>query len=595
MPTTATARQVLKQNTGSNKNRFANIAWPLIIGFYVLLSFLVISPEGNFPLNDDWVYGYGVKSLLEHGRIEMPSSFSTAFVHIGLGSLVCKIFGYSYTALHWSTALLGVVAIAAFYLVLKELKVRENIAGFVTLMFAANPLIVHLMFSFMTDIPAIAFANLYFLFVLRGIRQNSMPYYLLSSLMLCAAAGVRQGNLLFVVPNFIVLALSIIRKGLNRKDILLVLLLVVFPVALTVGLEAELSQGISKCAEYAGFKQAHTNFFKDMLRVPLQWLFSMTVALGQVSCYFGLYCLPLLVLFMRPIIGNVGRLATWMTLAAVVVSTALTKLVVADKRLMPFSGITLRIPEIGAHNLMGISLPALSNSWRMKLTHLCGVLAFFFLVVLGSGLQRAAALSMRKSVRALMVVFVFASSLVSLGCVTMETVILDIDRHYLIALAPVLIALAVTSRWWKVSSLASALGIVSCLLLVLIAGYSTLATQDHLSWNRARWRAIAKLEAQGINPNVIDGGPEYAFPRDPDLNFQIWRGVPRKSMRDYWRWWRVRDDQYIVSFSPVPGYEEIGREPYFSGLTFGQNYVLTLKRVVPDKPFVGPDQIKQGG
>lgn len=570
----------------------------LAIAFYVGLNLIVISPAGNFPLNDDWVYGYGVKSLLQQGKIEMPSSFSTAFVHVGIGALAAKIFGFSYTVLHWSTAILGIVAVAALYLTLREARVKRSIAGFTTLVFASNPLIVNLCFSFMSDIPSFAFTNLYLLFLFRGVRRNSTIDYLLSSLMLVAAAGVRQGALLYVAANMVVIGLNAVKHGLNKKTLFLFLLLIVLPVAWTVGLESVLEHGATKCAEYTTFKQAHMRFFADLARVPLNWLFSMTVAFGQISCYLAVFCLPLLVLFVPRIIffakQKMSLLTVWAALASAAVAATLTKLVVSDKRLMPFSMNMLRVPEVGAHNLMGITLPALSKTPRVWLTHLSAVFSFLFIVILATQMERAfllvrRALSKKASSwqfsRAVLVSFVVSAAILSLGCVSMETIIMDADRHYLIAFAPSLVAVAVASRWWKVKRP----GLVSCLLLAVIACYSTLATQDYISWNRARWNAIIALESQGVDRSQIDGGAEYVFNLDPDLALQTWRNETRKSMRDYWRWWRVNGDKYIISFSPVPGYEEIARNNYFSGLTFSEKSVLTLKRTVPDKPFVDPE------
>jgi len=592
-----TAREIKQVPELPRQTKTQNWWWLIAIALYVGLNLVFISPEGNFPLDDDWVYAHGVKSLLEHGRIEMPTSFSTAFVHVGIGALACKVFGFSYTTLHWSTAVLGIVAILALYLSLRELGIGRNIAGFSTLLFASNPLIVHVFFSFLSDLPSLAFTNLYVLFFLRGIKRNSLGNYALASLMLSLAAGSRQGSLLFVVPNLAVIALSVAKQGLSRKPLFLVLLLVVLPLVWTAGLESMLENGDSKCIEYTNFKQSHVRFFADALRTPLNWLFSMMVALGQISCYFGLYCLPLLVLFVPKSFRFAKQgwsfLPVWFACAATVVVAALTKLVVADKRSMPFSMNMLRIPEVGAHNLMGVSFPALNRTSRMWLTHISGMLASLFLLVLATGLERCVLLVKRlfagnvdgngyRHIRASIIVFVFAATIVSLGCVAMETVILDLDRHYMIAFAPAIIALAVCARWWRISST----NMLSVWLLIFIAGFSTLATQDYLSWNRARWRAIAALEAKGVDPYVIDGGPEYVFPRDPELALSLWRGWGAKSIRDTWRWWRVRDDQYIISFSPVPGYKEIGRQNYFSGMAFGERAVLILKRIAPDKPLV---------
>ncbi|MBX9877939.1 MAG: glycosyltransferase family 39 protein [Candidatus Obscuribacterales bacterium] len=587
----------IEKTTVKGPSKVGMLSWVAVIAAYLALNLLVISPNGNFSLNDDWVYGYGVRSLIEHGKIEMPTSFSTAFVHVGIGALACKLFGFSYTVLHWSTTILGIVAVAALYLALREVQVKRSIAGFTTFLFASNPLIVNLCFSFMSDIPSFAFTNLYLLFLFRGIRRDSSLNYLLSSVMLVAAAGVRQGALLYVVANLVIIGLSL-RKGNIGKTVLLFLLLIVLPVAWTVGLESVLEHGATKCAEYTTFKQAHLKFVSDLLHSPAKWIFSMTVALGQISCYFAIFCLPLLLLFVPKLFAFAQQRMTlfvaWTSISAAAMATTLTKLVAADGRLMPFSMNVLRVPEVGAHNLMGINLPTLSKSPRIWLTHLSGVFAFLFLTIITSGLERAIVL-IRKAghnsfarKRAILVSFVVVAALLSLGCVSMETIIMDADRHYLIAFAPCLIALAMISRFWKVGRP----GIVSCLLLAVIALYSTLATQDYMSWNRARWQGITELEAQGINPKQIDGGPEYVFSYNPDLALQTWRNDLRKSMRDYWRWWRVDGDQYIVSFSPVPGYLEINRKEYFSGLTFSNRSILILKRVVPDKPFIDPEKHK---
>jgi hypothetical protein len=173
--------------------------------------------------------------------------------------------------------------------------------------------------------------------------------------------------------------------------------------------------------------------------------------------------------------------------------------------------------------------------------------------------------------------------IVTLALVSLQGLVLDLDRYYLVTMAPAMLCLALCWRWlgarplWPLS-----LGLASA-----IACYSVLATQDYMSWNRARWRAIAELESRGVRYDKIDGGPEYNFVRDPNLARSLvlgsgvhafaHRGEPP---RDSWRWWPVQKEDYIVSFSPVPGYDLIARQSYWSGLSFSQREVLVLRRAL---------------
>ena len=70
----------------------------LILGLWVTLAALV-NPIGDFPINDDWVYGSGVNSILQTGGFVLPESAANVFAHVYWGALFCVPFGFSFTAL----------------------------------------------------------------------------------------------------------------------------------------------------------------------------------------------------------------------------------------------------------------------------------------------------------------------------------------------------------------------------------------------------------------------------------------------------------------------------------------------------------------
>ena len=58
-----------------------------------ILALLIINPIGDFPLNDDWAYGWSVNKWLESGEfqiIDWPAM--SLFSHVAWGTLCAKIF-----------------------------------------------------------------------------------------------------------------------------------------------------------------------------------------------------------------------------------------------------------------------------------------------------------------------------------------------------------------------------------------------------------------------------------------------------------------------------------------------------------------------
>ncbi len=112
------------------------------------------NPIGDFPLNDDWVYGLAVKSILEQGEFRMPSPASTdLFPQAYWGALFCLPFGFSFTALRVSTLVLGLVGILATYGIVRQLGAGARFALLAAALVAGNPLYFALANTFMTDVP----------------------------------------------------------------------------------------------------------------------------------------------------------------------------------------------------------------------------------------------------------------------------------------------------------------------------------------------------------------------------------------------------------------------------------------------------------
>ena len=132
--------------------------------------------------------------------------------------------------------------------------------------------------------------------------------------------------------------------------------------------------------------------------------------------------------------------------------------------------------------------------------------------------------------------------------------ITDFFDRYLLFLLPFLIPL--WSKLWpqnRNKKLFDILGYDALNWIAAVLIISSIATHDYFAWNRARWVAIRFAEDLGATPETLDGGFEYnGFYRFEESKGE---GTPGKSF-----WW-VLDDEYIVTFSQVPGYRLIKSFP----------------------------------
>jgi hypothetical protein len=187
---------------------YQSIALPLI-AMLVMIT-LLITPVGEFPLNDDWIYTKTVQHLLQTGEYQAhPYLNATLVVQTYWGALFCKLFGFSFTTLRISTLVLSGLnawGIARCGLVLRFPRVLALLCGAVVM---TNPLMLGLSYSFMTDIPFLTLSTLSGLGFLRALRRFSTPLIGWGSALGVAAFFVRQFGVL--VPAAFAITLGILQ------------------------------------------------------------------------------------------------------------------------------------------------------------------------------------------------------------------------------------------------------------------------------------------------------------------------------------------------------------------------------------------------
>lgn len=529
-----------------------------MIGAFYIVAIFVIGVDGNFPLNDDWAYAEGVRHMLNGEGLIMPNVCAAGIAHVALGFVATKLLGYSYVSLRICSLFVTILGAVAVFVAAASFRIPRMSAIFITLLYAANPLLLNIAFGFMSDSTALALNMIFIAGVARGLAKKSLTTIALAFLVLAIAVTVRQSSLIFLILSPFCLSK---RFGEGRGKFVVFALAVALPLlsawACDQWLVATYLESGSVNIGYDLVKKAHSSVINKLLFSAPEMFLPVLSAIGQVLCYLALFGLPAL-LAVAP--GFSGLRKSSLTshkltlgLVSLVMASALVTICFYHQT-MPFSENILRATTVGAQSLLGIIRPPISQRGRMILT-IVSFLAAVPLVLSFGYLGRICL----KQPRRWQPVMIAASVAISLLFLVLETVVRCTDRYYLIALGPVLLAIGFIAKKQR----AKIVQPVSMAILLVLGWYSVCGNQEYLSCNRARWKAIEWLEARGIKSPTIDGGYEYNTLRDVTIYNTTYRGEPP---RNAWRWWPVKGEAYLISFSPVPGYKTIHLERYYSEL-----------------------------
>jgi 4-amino-4-deoxy-L-arabinose transferase-like glycosyltransferase len=520
----------------------------------------LIGISGNFPLSDDWSYAYTARELCRHGTIRfLPWTGASLVFQAAYGAFLCKLFGFSFTILRLSTLVLAAGAAAAFFVLLRRSAVPPVLAAFATLLLALDPLFVNLSFTFMTDVPFAAFALFAALVYARGLagddRGHSDRGALLSGALLCTAALLIRQHGIFVAAAASGAALLDARSS-TRDRLASALAAGAIPLVAFVAFHVWLfaihgaPAGVTnKVAEAGGH---------GVLAVA-------NIAFRGIE-YLGLLLCPLALVTAQPVWAEHRRTF----LAALVVLGALSVFLWLREGALVFD-----LPNVMYD--FGLGASSLRDTLFLGLeppTHVGALLSVPLTVVatLGAALLATRWLQALPSrTQPARVFLVLAFVLLFAGSLLHTSFYFD---RYLIPVLPFAIAAAL-GDCRDVQPHAAA-----WVLLALLGWYAVAGTHDYMAWNRARYRAIAMLEQQGVGPEQIDGGFEYnAWHLAAEL--KTWPSTAEARVgqpRERKSWWWVVDDRYVVSFHELDGYRIVATFTYPHWLGKAPGRVLMLER-----------------
>jgi len=537
---------------------------------------VLVDPRGDFPLNDDWVYGKAVQTFIEHGILRLPGYAAAPIVsQVIWGALFCKIFGFSFTVLRASTLASASIGTAVLYEILSfcRLPRRLALAGALTLLL--NPVFFALSFSFMTDVPFLVFGLCGIWFILRtldggGKRSLAAALFFISAATLCRQVGLALA-LAFA-------AAYITRYGLRRRTLLDAALIVFVPIAALAGFEAILKATtglpryyLSKEAEL--WEQFRTRNWLELFFSPRQNTGSLLRRGFTALIYVGLFLVPVSAGLMpkesRP-------KATFMRWAVICLIAGLGSLgLLSAKRAMPILGD-------GGNILINWGLgPQSLRDAELDLPNVPAAPAAFWLAVTALSSLGACLLALL-SLEPLKALFArrdrFKDAVLVFSAVGAMTYFVPMgiagfyDRYLLLLLPLTILFIGAGSR----APLGAARPCMTYGCLIGFGLYAVAGTHDYLAWNRCRWNALRLLtERMGVPPERIDGGKEFNGWYMYDDAYR-----PLKAKSSYW----VQDDEYVISFRVLAGYRPISELSFDRWLPPGKGEIYVLRRcnAVPD-------------
>ncbi len=514
----------------------------------------IIGLRGDFPLSDDWAYAYAARGLCEQGELHfLPWTGASLIFQVWYGALLCKIFGFSFTALRISTFALAVFGVVGFYLMLRRLNIRQSGAVAGAALLGLNPIYLNLSFTYMSDVPFTVLAIWAGYHYVRGLSEDRRILLVAGALFAAAAALVRQHGVFLAGAASLT---ALLAQKPFRTRIVDALICSALPLAALAAFQMWL-------IKVHGLPSGMENKISEALSAD-PWAVGNAAFRGLL--YLGLMLFPAAWALSHPA-GSNRRL---MGLATFTVALSLCSfLYQREGALMFYLTNIMDFFSLGAISLRDVhflGFPYEPQAGPIAAVILTGIASLGWALLAGPWFA-----GLRHWHRIGRTFCVLAFSLLFLGSLLQAHYYFD---RYLIPMLPFALAAAFAAEpRLRINKLCY-------LLTALIAAYSIAGTHDYMAWNRARFEGLALLEAEGVSAREIDGGMEYNgwhsaadfghWPSDEEAR----PGQPasRKS------WWWVYDDRFIAAFRKLDGYRVKYEMPYDRWLPPSKASVFILER-----------------
>ncbi len=517
-----------------------------------LFSIVLVWPQGDFPLNDDWTYGKSVLKLLRTGQFHVGNSASTLFTHIWWGTLFVKVFGFSFNVLRLSSWVSVIAAIVIGGTLLRKLNVSGPVIFIALLCMAVNPIYYCTAFTFMTDVNfcTLLLCCIYLAhsFLTTGSYKALVMFFILSLMLVL----LRQFGI--IVPAALIIAglLNAQRRWLNTTLAIAGTAAIYVVFRYYEGWLALKAQGEAYPSSEK-YDLLSSEFWQHIF-LNLQIRYKYIIA--QVCTWSG----PFLVVFMVPLI----RKLRWLALP-VIFGWALVAGFVLNDAVFPMGNIFINL-SLGAETfyqtLNPDVRPPVEHTYSpvlaevlywVKLVSICISFSVLTMLLLAASI---------KKVRAVSVSFTVFCCAVFLAYIFLLLVSDPFFDRYMLPLVLLLIVIAAGFKFDKPLFVLPAWLYLLPMIYISVAG-----TRDYFVLNRLRWEAYRHLRFEKNIPLArINGGNEVnCWHEGEDF---IW-----------WDHIFLENHNYLIQYRQEPGFKVYREFEFYRFLGFRRDRLYIFERV----------------
>jgi hypothetical protein len=536
-------------------------------------SIAFVGISGDFPLNDDWSFAITTRRLAAaHTWAPVGWASMTLVTHSLWALPICLASSCGFVNLRLATMLAALLLFSATYFLAGLNSKRAYIPLAAALLVAFNPIAYALSFTFMTDVLFTALIAISASLFIVSLERDSVGLALLGALVALAATMSRQLGL--CIPLAYMVARLLQEGDWRRKS-----MMAFAPLVLCAGSFVLFDVWLRESGRAPFLYGAPSAAILAVLKLPIvQMLSRLGWNLITALLYLGLFTLPLLLLTRRP--NFVAKAPWWLrwvpTAAGASIAAIAGAGMIAMHRTMPISGNIIVPQGIGPLLLRDTAIlqlenvPALPSAFWI-LVSLLAIFGMFELTARGiiyavnTGITR-----WRGRFEPGEAGVLFAATAILAYYAPLMVLPAFFDRYNLPVLPLAMFFLASVSAAGAINRYCIYAASALCLLIAI---FSVLGTHDYMTWNRARWTAIADLENAGIaNPANLDGGMEYNgyFSYNPFLQ-----------KHENTSWWWIDKDNYQITFGSIAGKQVFKTYPYETLLPPARRAIYVLSDV-PD-------------
>ena len=553
----------------SNTQALINYKWlPIsLIIITWLIMVLLVNPIGNFPLCDDWAYASSVKILLETGHFVLHDwSAANILSQAVVGYIFSLIFGFSHTALRFSTLSLALLGLIFVYKLLIELKISRGLALIIVLMLEMNPMFLALSNTFMSDIPFFCFFSIALYYLIESINSNSWKSILLGTLMSGIAILDRQIGL--AIP----LAFSIsylIGKELTPTSIAKAITPLIISVIIYQSFKNFIVSGENPPSHYG----AQIQYILNVLQLPIDKIIKiLAINCIKIVVFSGIFLSPLLLYIFYYNKLKITKTALTTVLISYVILYIIcyfTYPLTPHKQWL-FIGNIINIYGIG-QSLSPFYPTSQEYFSYFLLTKILDFISFCFGCLLVAFIYKTIALLknriFNKNSNKTNIPVFFALTLF-IYLIPIITQSYFFDRYLIIFFLLISMLLASTLITNDTSILSKPHTNIIITILSSFGIISVLLVHDYLDVNRVNWHVLSDL----IDNKKIDGGFEFN-----GTHHYFSKNLGSRVILDGWRFdcfWCIGDDiKYRVSLTD---YDPYGMKEYQLDSTYPTHHWLPI-------------------